>query len=113
LAGALAGVAGVGVDEAAGAVEVGAVAGAGAVEPPSGCAVAPSVPVAAGASPVLGDFARWLSRKSFLAQPEPLNTMAGAVSALRIDPPHTAQAAGPLAEIECITSTLVPQASQT
>lgn len=112
-AGALAGAAVVEVDAAAGAVDDGVVAGAGVVEPLSDDAVAASVPVPDAASPVLGDLARWLSRKSFLAHPDPLNTMAGAVSALRIDPPHTAHAAGPLAEIEWITSTLVPQASQT
>ena len=33
--------------------------------------------------------------RSFLAQPEPLNTMAGADMALRTGSPHTGQAAGP------------------
>lgn len=120
--------------EAAGAVAVVEVADAAPAGAAAGTvvdgAVGASPAVVDGASPVAGaepvspslgvaslvvvaDFARTLSRKSFLAHPEPLNTMAGAVSALRIDPPQTAHAAGPLAEIEWITSTLVPHASQT
>ncbi len=90
------------------------VAAAGSV-----AAVPPSAPPAAGVPPPAPSFEaalvllRVLSRKSFLAHPEPLNTIAGAVSALRIDPPHTAHAAGPVPEMGWITSTFVPQASQT
>ena len=48
---------------------------------------------------------RLASRASFLAQPDPLNTMAGVDRARFIDPPHRSQAAGPGADIPWITST--------
>jgi hypothetical protein len=50
-------------------------------------------------------FARPASRASFLAQPEPLNTMAGADRARFMAPPHRSHAEGPGAEIAWITST--------
>jgi hypothetical protein len=49
------------------------------------------------------------SRASFFAQPLPLNTMAGVESSLRIGPPHSSQAVGPLSWTPWITSTLWPQ----
>ncbi len=53
------------------------------------------------------------SRWSFFAQPEPLNTIAGVESALRIGDPHRSQAWGPWAVKECITSTGWPQTVHT
>ena len=47
-------------------------------------------------------------RASFFAQPLPLKTMAGVVSALRITPPQTSQASGPDPWIEWTTSTERP-----
>ena len=56
---------------------------------------------------------RLASRASFLAQPEPLNTMAGAERARFIGPPQRSHAAGPGADIPWITSTTWPHDSQT
>jgi len=70
---------------------------------------------AEGASPPVeaGVFERLASRASFLAQPDPLNTMAGTESARFIAPPHRSQVVGPGAAIECITSTTWPHDSHT
>jgi len=70
----------------------------------AGAAAAPSL--GAAAAPLV-DAARerLASRASFLAQPDPLNTMAGVDRARFIDPPHRSQAAGPGADIPWITST--------
>jgi hypothetical protein len=46
--------------------------------------------------------------RSTLAQPEPLNTMAGATNALRIAAPHTGHAVGPVSWTPCITSVRWP-----
>jgi hypothetical protein len=54
---------------------------------------------------------RLASRASFLAQPEPLNTMAGTESARFMVPPHRSQVVGPAAAIEWITSTTWPHDS--
>ena len=51
--------------------------------------------------------------RSFLAQPEPLKTIAGVESALRIDPPQLAHADGPGEWTEWITSTDISQSRQT
>jgi hypothetical protein len=76
--------------------------------------VVPSELAGADAAPSLGAAAaplveaareRLASRASFLAQPDPLNTMAGVDRARFIDPPHRSQAAGPGADIPWITST--------
>jgi hypothetical protein len=79
--------------------------------------VAPdAAPSAAGVSaPVAGALTleRLASRASFLAQPDPLNTMAGADSARFIAPPQRSHAAGPGAEIAWITSTTWPHDAQT
>jgi hypothetical protein len=48
-------------------------------------------------------------RASFLAQPEPLKTIAGADSTLRRGPPHASQAEGPGVWIPWTTSTRRPQ----
>lgn len=71
-----------------------------------------SAPVVASAG-LAADFDRLASRASFLAQPEPLNTMAGVDSARFIAPPHRSQVVGPGAEIACITSTTWPHDPQT
>jgi hypothetical protein len=77
--------------------------------------VEPASLLTAGAAPGAAgvDLERLASRASFLAQPEPLNTMAGAERARFIGPPHRSQVAGPLAEIGWITSTTWPHVSQT
>jgi hypothetical protein len=49
------------------------------------------------------------SRASFLAQPLPLNTIDGVLSSLRIGPPQTSQAVGPVSCTPCSTSTMWPQ----
>lgn len=72
-------------------------------------AVSVPVPPAAG----VDAFDRRASRASFLAQPEPLNTIAGADRARFMDPPQTSQADGPGAEIPWMTSTTCPHDSQT
>ena len=51
-------------------------------------------------------------RASFFAQPLPLKTTAGVVRALRIDPPQTSQASGPVPWIEWTTSIERPQEVQ-
>jgi hypothetical protein len=50
--------------------------------------------------------------RSFLAQPEPLKTMAGAETALRTGPPHALHVVGPSSCTPWITSTRVPQTVQ-
>ena len=54
------------------------------------------------------------ARRSTFAQPEPLNTIAGAESALRIVPsaPHSGQKRGPWSLIPWMTSVTRPQAPQ-
>jgi len=69
-----------------------------------------AVVVASAAGLVL---ARPASRASFLAQPDPLNTMAGADRARFMAPPHRSQTDGPGAEIAWMTSTTCPQDPQT
>jgi hypothetical protein len=86
-------------------VSAGPDAGSVAVEAPPVAAAGPSPPAAAGA------FGRLASRASFLAQPEPLNTMAGTESARFMVPPHRSQVVGPAAAIEWITSTTWPHDS--
>jgi hypothetical protein len=58
-------------------------------------------------------FERLASRASFLAQPDPLNTIAGAERARFMVPPHRSHAAGPGADIPWMTSTVWPHDSQT
>jgi hypothetical protein len=58
-------------------------------------------------------FERLASRASFLAQPDPLNTIAGAERARFMGPPHRSHAAGPGADIPWMTSTVWPHDSQT
>ncbi len=58
-------------------------------------------------------FERLASRASFLAQPDPLNTMAGADRARFMGPPQRSHAAGPGADIPWITSTVCPHDSHT
>src|SRR5436305_1719462 len=53
-------------------------------------------------------------RRSFLAQPDPLNTTVGAANAFRIGPaPHAGQLVGPWASIGWMTSRRCAHASQT
>jgi hypothetical protein len=73
----------------------------------------PSVAVASVPLAVELALERLASRASFLAQPDPLNTMAGAERARFIGPPHRSHAAGPAAEMPWITSTTWPHDSQT
>jgi hypothetical protein len=70
--------------------------------------VAPSDTVAA-----VTALERLASRASFLAQPEPLNTMAGADRARFREPSQRWQVVGPGAEIPWITSTTWPHDSHT
>ncbi|MFN8519998.1 MAG: hypothetical protein U0667_11560 [Chloroflexota bacterium] len=102
------------VDPDDGGLVVGA-AGAASVPAADPSPVEPvSLPAAGAAAGAAGDdLERLASRASFLAQPEPLNTMAGAERARFIGPPHRSQVAGPLAEIGWITSTTWPHVSQT
>jgi hypothetical protein len=80
---------------------------------------APSEPLASPAGVeasgvvVFAAFERLASRASFLAQPDPLNTMEGTDSARRIRPPQMVQVVGPDAEMEWSTSTWLPHDSQT
>ena len=112
VAGAAAGVAG-----AAAGVAVTGLSGVAPLDPPESLVVAeveveaPSVdggvpvPASAAAVAALDLFeACTLSRWSFLAHPEPLNTIAGVDSALRMAPPHWVHTVGPSAVNECITS---------
>lgn len=86
----------------------------GALDP-----LALSVPPAAAVSDVAGlavddeAFDRLASRASFLAHPEPLNTMAGAERARFRDPPQRSQTVGPGAEMPWMTSTTWPHDPQT
>jgi len=106
--------------DAAGVAEVVLVAGVTA-PPPSGAAVVAvaASPAAASPPPVAGTAgvalleACTLSRWSFFAHPDPLNTMAGVDSALRIAPPHCVQTLGPSAVNECITSMGCPHTVHT
>ena len=98
------------LDLPAGAVEVASFAPVEAPvsEPP------PSDEAPAGAAPSFdpASTARGTSpteRASFFAQPLPLKTMAGVVRALRIAPPQTSHASGPVPWIEWTTSTERPQ----
>jgi hypothetical protein len=102
-------------------VGVAVVAGASWVDPvsvPLAPSVDPDAAVATSGVPAVSppltvaDRERLASRASFLAQPDPLNTMAGADSARFIGPPHRSQAAGPNADIPWITSTTWPHDSQ-
>jgi hypothetical protein len=86
----------------------------GALDP-----VVPSVPAATGVSVVVaaavddGALERLASRASFLAQPEPLNRIAGADRARFMVPPQRSQVVGPDAEMPWMTSTTCPHDSQT
>jgi hypothetical protein len=54
-----------------------------------------------------------VERRSFLAQPDPLKWIAGAVKALRTGPPpHEGQLVGPSAWTPWMTSNRVPQLAQ-
>lgn len=117
VAGAAAGVAG-----AAAGVAVTGLSGIAPLDGPGSPVVveAPSVPdgvpvpAAAAAVAALALLeACTLSRWSFLAHPEPLNTIAGVDSALRMAPPHWVHTVGPAAVNECMTSMGCPQTVHT
>ncbi len=80
-------------------------------EPPDP-AEAPSVDVLSAFVALDAAFERLASRASFFAQPDPLNTIAGADRARFIGPPQRSHVAGPGAEIPWITSTTWPHDSQ-
>jgi hypothetical protein len=77
------------------------------VPDPSVAPAAPAPSAAGVSAPLVVELTleRLESRASFLAQPDPLNTMAGAERARFIGPPQRSHAAGPGADIPCITST--------
>jgi hypothetical protein len=78
---------------------------------PSGVPVEPSdVPDSFGAEAAAAG--EELARASFFAQPLPLKTMAGALSALRIAAPQTSHVSGPDPWIEWMTSTERPHPVQ-
>jgi hypothetical protein len=83
------------------------------VSPPVASEPVDPVDVASDDAVVDAAFGRLASRASFLAQPEPLNTMAGADRARFMVPPQRSHAAGPGADIPWITSTVWPHDSQT
>jgi hypothetical protein len=61
-------------------------------------------------APLLPDatLERLASRASFFAQPDPLKTIAGEASSLRIEPWQRGQLEGPLSWTPWITSTMCP-----
>jgi hypothetical protein len=80
-----------------------------ASEPPSDAdAALPSPLPASFAAPAAADDPAD-ERASFFAQPLPLKTIAGALSAFFIAPPQTSHVSGPVPEIEWTTSTECPQ----
>ena len=75
---------------------------------------APALPSVVAAGVTTGLLDAWtLSRWSFLAQPEPLNTMAGVETILRIGDPQRSQLLGPSAVNECMISTGWPHTVHT
>ena len=59
-------------------------------------------------SVVLFTFAAGFVDRSFLAQPEPLKTIAGVDNSLRISAPQRSHFAGPGSLTPCITSVMCP-----
>jgi len=72
-----------------------------------------SVPLSAPTPAFAPAFVEAAARRSFFAQPEPLKWTAGTFNALRIGPPQTGHAAGPLPWIPWTTSIRCPQSLQT